>query len=350
MAGELKMQFLRQFIGITLAVMFLTSGCTSSDAQPSFVGAGASFPGPVYRAWAAACSTSMNIDIRYEEVGSSEGIARIKSGAVDFGASDIPLGDEELKRHRLVQVPVLIGGVAIIMNLSGIKTGDLVFSDDALADIFLGNIRKWSAPAIKKLNPEVRLPERPITIVHRSDGSGTTWLFTSYLNKVSDKWRAGPGGGARVEWPAGLGAERNAGVLRKVMETPGSIGYVEYTFAREAGISRAGLINASGNIATPCIKSFSAAISSVKTEAVKNSTLDLLDQPGEGSWPITGATYLLLREQTRKTAKTKALVRFLTWCYDEGGEIALRLHYIPLPDEWAEASIKTLRARLLPAS
>lgn len=304
----------------------------------------------MYRAWAAAYHAAVKRDIHYDEVGSSEGIARIKSGSVDFGASDMPLGPDELNQHGLVQVPTLIGGVAIIINLPGIKTGDLVFSGDTLADIFLGNLKNWSDLALSRLNPQVRLPDRPITIVHRSDGSGTTWLFTSYLNKVSDKWRAGPGFGARVQWPVGQGAARNAGVLRRVMETPGSIGYVEYTFAREAGIPWANLINASGHTVAPCIKGFYAAVSSVKVDAINGTALDLIDPPGEESWPITGATYLLLPEQGRKTAKAKTLVRFLTWCYDEGEEIALRLHYIPVPHGWAEASIKALRFRLLPAS
>ncbi len=338
-------------IFVVVAVFVVVFGaCTPHDDGAALLGAGASFPGPVYRAWAAAYNASMKRDIRYEEVGSSEGILRIEAGAVDFGASDMPLEANELEKHALVQVPALIGGVAIICNLPGIKSGDLVLSGEVLADLFLGNISNWSDAAIRQLNPTLRLPDRPITIVHRSDGSGTTWLFTRYLSKVSTKWQSGPGMDDRVVWPIGQGAPRNAGVLRKVMEIPGALGYVEFTFAREAGIPCAGLLNRSGKPVLPSMQSFYAAVSAVPANEQNRMPLDLLDRPGDGSWPITGATYFLLREQGKGSAKMRSVVRFLTWCYDEGGEIALRLQYIPLPGTWAETSVRTLRTRLLKSS
>ena len=326
--------YYRLIIIIALAVLTHT-GCYSQDEAARIVGAGASFPGPVYRAWAAAYNSRMGGEVVYNEVGSSEGIARIKTGAVDYGASDMPLSQAELERHGLIQVPALIGGVAVVVNLPGIKPGDLVFSGEILADLFLGDIRSWSDPALKKLNPDLRLPDRPITIVHRSDGSGTTWLFT------------GPGCGDRINWPNGVGAQRNAGVLRKVMETPGSVGYVNYTFAREAGVVFTSLINASGKAVAPSLQTFYAAVGQGNANTTNGTELTLVNLPGTDCWPIAGATYLLLRKEINGGCKARSIVRFLTWCYDEGGDIALRLNYIPLPASLAEASIKKLRTGLL---
>ena len=318
-----------------------------SGEATRIAGAGASFPGPVYRAWAAAYNSRMGGEVVYDEVGSSEGIARIKTGAVDYGASDMPLDQDELERHGLIQVPTLIGGGAVIVNLPGIKPGDLVFSGEILADLFLGDIRSWSDPALKKLNSNLRLLDRPITIVHRSDGSGTTWLFTRYLSTVAAKWRTGPACGERITWPNGVGAQRNAGVLRKVMETPGSVGYVNYTFAREAGVAFTSLINASGKAVAPSLQTFYAAVGQSSTNTTNGTELKLVNLPGIDCWPITGATYLLLRKEIKGGRKARSIVRFLTWCYDEGGDIALRLNYIPLTGGLSEASINTLRTGLL---
>jgi len=341
--------YYRLIIIIALAVLTQT-GCNSQDEAASIAGAGASFPGPVYRAWAAAYNTISGSDVRYKEVGSSEGIERIKAGKVDFGASDMPLDQDELERHGLIQVPMLIGGVAVVVNLPGIKPGDLVFSGAILADLFLGNIRSWADPAIKGLNPDLRLPDRPVIIVHRSDGSGTTWLFTRYLSAVSAKWRTGgPSSGDRIHWPYGEGAQRNAGVLRKVMETPGSVGYVNYTFAREAGVVFTSLINASGKAVAPSLQTFYAAVGQGSANTTNGTELTFVNLPGTDCWPIAGATYLLLRKDIKGSRKALALIRFLTWCYDEGGDTALRLNYIPLPASLAEASIKKLRTSL-PAS
>jgi len=338
--------YYRLIIIIALAVLTQT-GCNSQDEAARIAGAGASFPGPVYRAWAAAYNSRMGGEVVYVEVGSSEGIARIKTGAVDYGASDMPLSQAELERHGLIQVPALIGGVTVVVNLPGIKPGDLVFSGEILADLFLGNIRSWSDPALKKLNPDLRLPDRPITIVHRSDGSGTAWLFSRYLSTVSTKWRTGPGCGDRINWPNGVGAQRNAGVLRKVMETPGSVGYVNYTFAREAGVAFTSLINASGKAVAPSLQTFYAAVGQGSANTTNGTELTLVNLPGTDCWPIAGATYLLLKKDIKGGCKARSIVRFLTWCYDEGGDVALRLNYIPLSARLAEASIKKLRTGLL---
>lgn len=338
--------YCRLIIIIVFAVLTHT-GCNSQDEAARIEGAGASFPGPAYRAWAAAYNSRMGGKVVYDEVGSSEGITRIKTGAVDFGASDMPLSQAELERHGLIQVPALIGGVTVVVNLPGIKPGDLVFSGEILADLFLGNIRSWSDPALKKLNPDLRLLDRPITIVHRSDGSGTTWLFTRYLSTVSTKWHTGPGCGDRINWPNGVGAQRNAGVLRKVMETPGSVGYVNYTFAREAGVAFTSLINASGKAVAPSLQTFYAAVGQCSANTTNGTELTLVNLPGTDCWPIAGATYLLLRKEIKGGCKALSIVRFLTWCYDEGGDIALRLNYIPLTGGLSEASINTLRTSLL---
>ena len=332
---------------IIIALVVLThTGCNSQDEADRIVGAGASFPGPVYRAWAAVYNSRLGGAVVYNEVGSSEGIARIKMGAVDYGASDMPLSRDELERHGLIQVPTLIGGVVVVINLPGIKPGDLVFSGKILADLFLGDIRSWSDPALKKLNPDIRLLDRPITIVHRSDGSGTTWLFTRYLSTVAAKWRTGPGCGDRINWPGGVGAQRNAGVLRKVMEIPGSVGYVNYTFAKEAGVAFTSLINASGKAVAPSLQTFYAAVGQGGANTTNGTELTLVNLPGNDCWPIAGATYLLLRKDIKKVRKARSLIRFLTWCYDEGGDIALRLNYIPLTGGLSEASINTLRTSL----
>ena len=334
---------------VTILALLMIVGCTSQDETQRISGAGASFPGPVYRAWAAAYNTISGSDIRYKEVGSSEGIERIKAGKVDFGASDMPLDQDELEHHGLIQVPMLIGGVAVVVNLPGIKPGDLVFSGAILADLFLGNIRSWADPAIKGLNPDLRLPDRPVIIVHRSDGSGTTWLFTRYLSAVSAKWRTGPSSGDRIHWPYGEGAPQNSGVLRKVMETPGSVGYVNYTFAREAGVVFMSLINASGKVVAPSLQTFYPATAQGSANTTNGTELTLVNLPGTDCWPIMGATYLLLRKDIKGSRKARSLIRFLTWCYDEGGDTALRLNYSPLPASLAEASIKKLRTSL-PAS
>ena len=338
--------YYRLIIIIVLAVLTHT-GCNYQDEAVRIAGAGASFPGPVYRAWAAAYNSRMGGEVVYNEVGSSEGIARIKAGTVDYGASDMPLNQDELERHGLIQVPALIGGVAVIVNLPGIKPGDLVFSGEILANLFLGDVRLWSDPALKKLNPNLLLLKRPITIVHRSDGSGTTWLFTRYLSTVSTKWQTGPGCGDRINWPNGVGAQRNAGVLRKVMETPGSVGYVNYTFAREAGVAFTSLINASGKIVAPSLQTFYAALRQGSAHITNGTELTLVNLPGTDCWPIAGATYLLLKKEIRGSRKARSIVRFLTWCYDEGGDVALRLNYIPVPANLAEASIKKIRTSLL---
>ena len=339
------------WIVLILALCAAThTGCDARDECTRITGAGASFPGPVYRAWSMSYHSRMDGEVVYDEVGSSEGIARIKTGAVDYGASDMPLDQDELERHGLIQVPTLIGGVVVVVNLPGIKPGDLVFSGAILADLFLGNIRSWADPAIKELNPDLRLPDRPVIIVHRSDGSGTTWLFTRYLSAVSHKWRTEPGSGDLIDWPNGEGAQRNAGVLRKVMETPGSVGYVNYTFAREAGVAFTSLINASGKAVAPSLQTFYAALGQVSANTTNGTELTFVNLPGTDCWPIAGATYLLLRKDIKGSRKARSLIRFLTWCYDEGGDTALRLNYIPLPASLAEASIKKLRTGLLASS
>lgn len=295
-------------------------------------GAGASFPAPVYRPWTYLYKKASGTQINYQSVGSGAGIRQIKAKTVDFGASDKPLEEKELNESGLVQFPMLMGGVVAVVNIPGIKSGELKLSGPVLADIYLNKITKWDDDAIKKLNPDLKLPSMPITVVHRSDGSGTTWIFTNYLTKVSEGWKNGPGNGKAVKWPCGIGGQKNPGVANNVKKSRGSIGYVEYTYATEAKMSVVKLQNKAGKFVEPSMETFTAAGASADWKNAPGYYMVLTDQPGDKSWPITGVTYILVYKEQADAAKATEMFKYFDWCYSSGAAVAQKLNYVPIPE------------------
>jgi phosphate transport system substrate-binding protein len=309
-----------------------SSAAVAAMAGVTVNGAGASFPAPLYGKWTYTYNQASGNTFNYQSVGSGAGIAQIKAKTVDFGASDDPLEPETLDEAGLMQFPMVMGGVVPIVNLPGIKAGQLKLTGPVLADIFLGKIKKWNDEAIAGINPDVKLPPLPITVVHRSDGSGTTWIFTNYLAKVSEDWKNGPGNSKDVKWPVGIGGQKNPGVANGVQKTIGAIGYVEYAYAVEAKLPYASLKNKDGNFVEPSAETFMASAAGADWANAKNFYMVLTEQPGAKSWPISGATYILLYKEQPDAAKAKEMLKFFSWCLDDGDKTAVELHYIPMPD------------------
>jgi phosphate transport system substrate-binding protein len=331
-------------VALVLMGLFLPGLALS---QPlSLNGAGASFPYPVYSQWAYKYHATTGVKINYQSIGSGGGIAQIKAKTVDFGASDAPLKVDELNSAGLIQFPMVIGGVVPVVNLEGVGAGKLDLTPELLAQIFLGKIAKWDDPAIKKLNPQLKLPGQNITVVHRADGSGTTWLFTHYLTLVSPEWKEKVGTGKSVQWPSptSVGGKGNEGVASYVKKVKGAIGYVEYAYALQNKMSYALLKNQAGTFVEPNLASFQAAAANADWHKAPGFYLILNDQPGEKSWPITGATYILIYKEQPDAAKAKAVLKFFDWCYKHGAKMAEKLDYVPLPqnvvalveDTWAK--------------
>lgn len=295
-------------------------------------GAGATFPYPIYAQWADAYYKNTGVKLNYQAIGSGGGIAQIKAKTVDFGASDAPLKKEELDKSGLMQWPMIMGGVVPVVHIKGVEAGAIKLSPQLLADIFLGKITKWDDPAITKLNSGVSLPGKTITVVHRSDGSGTTWIFTNYLDKVSPDWHSKVGTDKSVAWPTGVGGKGNQGVAAYVQRIDGSIGYVEYAYALQNKMIYTQLQNKAGKFVSPTMDSFSAAAANADWKNAPGFYLVLTDQPGDASWPITGASFILFyKDQTNKeTAQT--VLKFFDWCYHNGQQMAEKLDYVPMPD------------------
>ena len=314
--------------------LFIGALGLSSLAQADMVitGAGASFPAPVYQQWTYTYSQE-NPDTRitYQSMGSGAGLNQIKAGTVDFAGSDNPLTLEQQEAAGIEQYPMLAGGVVVIVNLPGVKNNQLKLSQNVLARIFLGEITNWSDPAIKALNPKVRLPKLKITVVRRSDSSGTSFIFTNYLSKISETWKNKVGQGPSVKWPVGIGGQKNPGVCNNVARTRGAIGYTEYTYAVQAGLACAMLENASGNYVAPSQASFSTSAAAADWQNAPGFYMELTNVPGATSWPITGVTYILLRKDA--PAEKKAALRdYFMWCYTKGAANAIKLNYVALPD------------------
>ena len=295
-------------------------------------GAGASFPFPIYSQWASDYEKLFGVKLNYQSIGSGGGIAQVKAGTVDFGASDAPLTREDLDASGLVQFPVVVGGVVPVVNVKGIASGDLVLTPKLLADIFLGKVARWDDPAIEALNPGLDLPAVDISVVHRSDGSGTTWIFTNYLDKVSPEWHEKVGTDKAVEWPAGVGGKGNEGVAGYVRQIDGSIGYVEYAYAVQGSIPHVRLVNRAGRTVGPDMASFRSAAASADWKGSPGFHVVLTDQPGEGSWPITGASFILLHRHQPDEARIDAMLSMFAWWYKYGDPAAERLSYVPMPD------------------
>jgi phosphate transport system substrate-binding protein len=317
--------------GITaiIAVSSLTGMAKSLN------GAGASFPAPVYRVWTYNYRQATKSKVNYQSVGSGAGINQIKSKTVDFGASDKPLKKAVLDKFGLMQFPMLMGGVVVVVNIPGIKTNQLKLDGQTLAKIFSGRIRRWNHPDIIRLNAGTEIPAMPISVVHRSDGSGTTWIFTNYLCKVSSNWKKEIGNGKSVKWPVGFGGQKNPGVGNNVKRISGSIGYIEYTYAVEAKIATVQLKNKDSKFVKPDIKSFQAAGSNADWENAPGYYMVLTDKAGADSWPITGVTYILIYKKQSSIAKAKSLLKYFGWCYKQGTSSAARLQYVPIPDSVA---------------
>ena len=314
-----------------LAASALAFGMSSAMAA-DITGAGATFPYPIYAKWAEAYRAKTGIGLNYQSIGSGGGIKQIKAKTVDFGASDKPLKPEELEKDGLMQFPTVMGGVVPVVNIAGIQGGQIKLTGPVLADIFLGKIKKWNEPAIADLNKGVALPAQAITVVHRSDGSGTTFIFTNYLSKVSASWKQQVGEEASVSWPAGVGGKGNEGVASYVKQIKGSIGYVEYAYALQNKMAFTMLQNKDGNYVAPSDESFKAAAAGADWNNAPGFYEILTDEPGKQSWPITGATFILMHKNQANAETAKAVLTFFDWAYANGDKLALELDYIPMPD------------------
>jgi phosphate transport system substrate-binding protein len=292
----------------------------------SLTGAGATFPAPLYAQWATAFQADGGVPVNYQPIGSGGGVKQIKAGTVDFGATDRPLSEGELAAAGLIQFPTVLGGVVPVINVPGVAAGELKLTGALLADIFQGKIARWNDPKLAAAAPKP-LPNLPITVVHRSDGSGTTFVFTSYLSLKSPGWKAALGAGEALEWPGGIGGKGNDGVAAYVKQTPGSIGYVEHAYARQNAMVHAQLQNAAGQFTDPSAEGFAAAAAAADWSATPGYGILLLDEPAPGAWPITAATFIL----TPKTAAARKTVRFFEWAYAKGDASASALGYTPLP-------------------
>ena len=295
-------------------------------------GAGATFPYPIYSRWAFEYRRHTGTKINYQSIGSGGGIAQTKARTIDFGASDAPLTPEELETEGLVQFPLIIGGVVPIVNLEGIAPGVLKLDGEVLSRIFLGDIVKWNDEAIAALNPDVSLPDAEIAVIHRSDGSGTTWIFTHYLSRISPAWREKVGNGRAVNWPAGMGGKGNEGVAAYVQRVRGAIGYVEFAYAVQNNISHVQLKNRAGRFVEPTMSTFKAAATSADWSRHRGFFLVLTDQPGDDAWPITGASFILMQRRQEDKRVTQEALKFFTWCYENGASVAETLHYVPIPE------------------
>ena len=336
----------------TLAVAGTLAVATMPAAALDISGAGATFPYPIYAKWADAYKKETGIGLNYQSIGSGGGIKQIQNNTVTFGASDLPLKVEQLNKDGLVQFPTVVGGVVAVVNIDGIKAGDLALDGPTLARIFLGEIKSWNDPLIQKLNPGAKLSSQAIVVVHRSDGSGTTAIWTDYLSKVHADWKSKVGSSTSVEWPVGIGAKGNEGVANNVQNTKGSIGYVEYAYAKQNKLATVSAINKDGKKVEPNLGSFGAAAQSANWETEKASGFHIMltDQPGAGSWPIAGATFILIHKQPKDPAAATEALKFFAWAYSKGDKMAEELDYLPLPQSAKTAIQQVWAAEIKDAS
>ncbi|HHH35356.1 MAG TPA: phosphate ABC transporter substrate-binding protein PstS [Gammaproteobacteria bacterium] len=339
----LKITGLSFMSALVLLAVGLAGGASAAEVK-MINGAGATFPYPIYAKWAEAYRRETGMKLNYQSIGSGGGIKQIKSKTVDFGASDAPLKPADLDEAGLMQFPMIIGGVVPVVNLPGIGAGEIRLTPAVLADIYLGKIRKWNDEAIRSLNPAVDLPAKSITVVHRSDGSGTTWIFTNYLAKVSGEWAHKVGFNKAVAWPTGVGGKGNEGVASYVKRIKGAIGYVEYAYALQNRMSHVKLRNHDGNFVDPTSENFQAAAAGADWAHTPGFYLVLTNQPGAKAWPISGASFILMYKRQAKPEVARAVLKFFDWAYRHGAEMAESLHYVPIPESvynlvektWAE--------------
>src|SRR6201993_3974333 len=321
----------------------LVAASTSAYAA-DITGAGSSFIFPVLSKWADAYKKDSGNGVNYQSIGSGAGIKQIQAKTVTFGATDAPLKVEQLDKDGLAQWPMIMGAIVPVVNIDGVKPGDIMLDGQTLADIFQAKITKWDDPAIKKLNPNVNLPSAAISVVHRSDASGTSFNFTDYLAKVSADWKSKIGSGTAVEWPAGVGAKGNEGVSANVGQTKNSIGYVEYAYAKQNKLTYTGLVNKAGKTVQPTVEAFQAAASNADWTKAPGYYVILTDQPGEKSWPITASTFILMHKEPADKAASAEAIKFFKWAFAKGGKMAEELDYIPMPDSVVKLIEKTWSA------
>ena len=314
-----------------LAVLGLAAAMAFSVQAQNITGAGSSFVYPVMTKWSADYRNATKVQVNYQSIGSGGGIAQIKAATVDFGASDAPLKPADLDQFGLGQFPTVIGGVVPVVNVPGVGAGKIRFTGPLLADIFMGKVKTWNDPAIAAANPGLTLPATKITVVHRSDGSGTTFNFVNYLSKVSPAWKSGVGEGTAVKWPAGIGGKGNEGVAAYVKQIKGGIGYVELSYALQNKMAYAAMQNAAGKWVQPNAESFAAAAASADWASAKDFYLVMTNAPGDESWPITASVFVIMYKQPKNAASAKATKEFFAWVFANGDEQAKKLDYVPLP-------------------
>lgn len=329
-------------IRVLVAGVVAAGAFSSAFAQQEATGAGASFPAPLYSKWASDYNKATGVKINYQSVGSGAGLRQIEAKTVDFGASDAPLKDEDLNKKGLVQFPTVIGGVVPVVNIKGIAPGQIRLSGQVLGDIYLGKVSNWSDPAIKALNPGVALPDASIAPVRRADGSGTSFIFTNYLSKVNAEWKSKVGEGTAVNWPTGAGGKGNEGVAAFVGRLPNSIGYVEYAYVKQNKMTYVQMQNADGQFVSPDDSAFKAAAAGA--DWAKSFYQILTNQPGKESWPITGATFILMQKSQEKPVQAATSLKFFEWAYKTGDKTASDLDYVPMPDSVKETILKSWTA------
>jgi len=322
---------LRAFILPAVMAGAFAAASTSAASALDISGAGATFPYPIYAKWADAYKKETGVGLNYQSIGSGGGIKQIEAKTVVFGATDAPLSGDELTKNGLVQFPMVMGGIVPVINLDGVSQGSLVLDGPTLAKIFLGQVKSWDDPAIKALNPGVALRRQAIAVVHRSDGSGTTFNFTDYLAKVSPDWRSKVGSATAVEWPVGIGAKGNEGVANNVAQTKGSIGYVEYAYAKQNKLNFTKMINKDGKTVSPVSDTFQAAAANADWNSAPGYGVILSNQPGAQSWPMTAATFILIHKQPQDPAAAAEALKFFAWAYTKGGKMAEELDFVPMP-------------------
>ncbi len=321
------MKFLKYLLWSLLSLMLTVPIARAAD---TLNGAGASFPYPVYSAWAYEYNQATGVQVNYQSIGSGGGVKQITARTVDFGASDAPLTAEVLNQEHLLQFPAVMGGVVPVVNIAGVKAGELKVDGETLAKIFMGTIKRWNDKAIKAANPNLKLPNAEITVVHRSDGSGTTAIFSTYLAAVSATWKEKVGAGKALDWPVGIGGKGNEGVANYTKRSKNSIGYVEYAYAKQNKLAYVDLKNAAGKFVAPSFETFEDAAASADFTAANHFDLWLVNAPGKNAWPIAGATFILLAKE-KKDANMK-VVKFFDWAFKNGDAQAKKMVYVPLPE------------------
>ena len=324
---------MKKLLAVALGATMMTTAAQAANIS----GAGATAPAPIYGKWADAYAAKGGSHLNYQGIGSGGGIKQIEAKTVDFGASDKPLTVQDLEAHGLMEFPTVIVGITPVVNLPGVTPGEMHLTGPVLAEIYLGNIKRWTDPQIAKLNPGKRFPNLPITIVHRSDGSGTTFLYTSYLKAVSPEWGSKVGASDSVQWPAGQGGKGNDGVAAFVKQTPGSIGYVEYAYAKTNNLAYVDMADHDGSFVAPNEQSFTTAAAHAQWSPENGFAPSLLNQPGAGAWPIAGATFILIYKKPPNPAATAEVLKFFDWAYSNGDGMASSLAYVPLP-----SNVKTM--------